>query len=264
MGYGSYDEYPMFREALAEVRAAREARRERSAAHRRMLLRFVDVALILAIGFTVFVGYGLADNRWYRIIAVEGESMRPTLVSGDAIVLTRPPAVLEPGMIVTLEVDGRVVTHRVVATDGSAFITRGDANDVDDDWRGVPVDVVGVQRARIPLLGRVLTFLAGITGSGAWQSDRVVVGGAAGGVECFGDCATSDAVDASTGDVVDADGDLTEETVVVGEDLEPPGDTVPPGEQTDESVDASTEPPPDDASTDPAVGGGGEPPGDGD
>ena len=264
MSHGSYDEHPIFREALAEVRAAREARRERSAARRRSLLRIVDVALIVAIAFTLFVGYGLANNRWYRIIAVEGESMRPTLVSGDAIVLTRPPVVLEPGMIVTLEVDGQVVTHRIVAADGSGFTTRGDANDVDDDWQGVPVDVVGVQRARIPLLGKVLTFLAGITGSGAWQSDSATVGGAARGVECFGDCATPDAVDAATTDAGDTDGEVTEETVVVESGVEPPGDAVPPHDEGDESTGDTAGTPPDDAPTDPAVGGGEEPPGDGD
>ena len=116
--------------------------------------------------------------------------MSPTLKSGDAIVLTRAPDNLEVGMIVTLEVDGQVVTHRVVKTaPNGTFTTKGDANSVADDWGESEVQVIGVQRVRIPLFGKFLTAVASIHKSNAWLVDRSTISGAADSNECFGDCA---------------------------------------------------------------------------
>ena len=83
--------------------------------------------------------------------------MEPAISRGDLIVVTPPPATIEPGMILTMGVDGRIVTHRVVSVkaDGS-LVTRGDANDLDDDWHGKPVTVYGQYLFTIPALGRVL------------------------------------------------------------------------------------------------------------
>jgi hypothetical protein len=61
-------------------------------------------------------------------------------------------------MVLTLEVDGAVVTHRVVEVrpDGS-FVTKGDANTARDDFTANTVRVVGEYRLRIPVLGSVLS-----------------------------------------------------------------------------------------------------------
>ena len=196
-----YEQDPIFRDALADVRSLRSSERHRGA-QRRTWLWLIDVTLVFAVAFSAFVGYGLANNRWYRIVAVQGASMNPTLRSGDAIVLTRPPAQLEAGMIVTLEVDGNVVTHRVVEVhDDGGFRTKGDANSVLDDWGGLDVEVVGIQRARVPFLGRLLTELTRITGSNAWQTDRATIGTSIAGAECLGACVSEDASSAPGGDV---------------------------------------------------------------
>lgn len=125
----------------------------------RRALRVAEQVLFVAVlVFVVFVAYGtFVDNRWYKIVVIEGSSMEPTLSAGDAIVLTRPPDEIEPGMILTLEVDGNVVTHRVVEVrpDGS-FVTKGDANEAADDFDGHDVRVVGEYRMRLPRLGRLL------------------------------------------------------------------------------------------------------------
>jgi signal peptidase len=112
------------------------------------------VAGILLAGFIV---YGLLDNRWYKVVAVAGGSMRPAIEPGDLIVLTRPPETIREGMILTMQINGQVVTHRVVdfRQDGS-FVTKGDANDARDDFRGLDVRVVGEVRLRIPWLGNLI------------------------------------------------------------------------------------------------------------
>jgi signal peptidase I len=113
----------------------------------------------LVVVFVVFLAYGtLVDNRWYKVVSIEGGSMEPTIHSGDAIVLSRPPDRVQEGMILTLQVEGRIVTHRVVdvRADGT-FVTKGDANQVADDFTGLDVEIVGEYRARLPLIGRVLS-----------------------------------------------------------------------------------------------------------
>jgi signal peptidase I len=114
----------------------------------------------IVVVFVVFIAYGtLVDNRWYKVVSIEGGSMAPTIASGDAIVLTRPPDRIEPGMILTLEVEGRIVTHRVVEVrDDGTFVTKGDANQIADDFSGLDVKVVGEYRARIPRVGTILSL----------------------------------------------------------------------------------------------------------
>ncbi len=144
----------------------------------------LDTALIAAVVLAVFVAYGLVNNRWYHVLVVEGGSMYPTITAGDLIVITPPPAQIEPGMILTMEVDNSVVTHRVekVNPDGT-FVTKGDANSVGDDFSGNTVGVVGQYLFRIPLIGNLLpTGDAAVAhASGAWFSALLTVGGSAEG-----------------------------------------------------------------------------------
>lgn len=128
-----------------------------AALDRAALARAAWAAAIVLIVALLLIAYGLVDNRWYRIVAINGGSMEPTIHDGDAIVILRPPERLEPGMIVTLQVDRFIVTHRIrsVAPNGS-FVTRGDANPTSDDWTGTNVRVVGVCALRLPMLGKML------------------------------------------------------------------------------------------------------------
>lgn len=131
---------------------------KRWAGLRRALRVTEQVVFAVVLVLAVLVAYGtFIDNRWYKIVVIQGSSMEPTLSAGDAIVLTPPPDEIEPGMILTLEVDGKVVTHRVteVRPDGT-FVTKGDANEAADDFSGHHVRVVGEYRMRLPRLGRLL------------------------------------------------------------------------------------------------------------
>jgi len=187
----AYEDDPIFRAALSAYRSGLSADVPDPSTVARWTRRGIDLILLVAVLVVFLIGYGLIDNRWYRIVAVQGASMTPTLRTGDAIILTRPPSDLEVGMIVTLEVEGSAVTHRVVSVgaDGT-FATMGDANSVPDDWSSRDVEVIGVQRARIPFLGKILTALAGVRASNAWLLDRIAVSGSTSGAECFGSCIT--------------------------------------------------------------------------
>jgi signal peptidase I len=134
------------------------------------LVTGVLFGLVLVAGFVL---YGMIDNRWYHVVAVEGGSMAPTIQPGDLIVITRPPARIEAGMILTLEVDGAVVTHRVVEVhDDGTYVTQGDANTTRDDFRANRVRVVGEYRFRIPWIGRLLATAQAVV-SGAFLATSV-------------------------------------------------------------------------------------------
>jgi len=111
---------------------------------RRLLRVGSSLALVAVLALVALVDGGIAGTPWYRFVSVEGGSMAPAIARGDLILVAPAPAKVEPGMILVLRVGGALVTHRVVAVnpDGT-FVTRGDANTVDDAWGGQPVTVEG-------------------------------------------------------------------------------------------------------------------------
>ncbi len=142
----------------------------------KLFSRVTTVLLVLILCFGLFLGYGLLNNRWYHVLAVEGGSMEPTISWGDLIVITKPPKELKPGMIVTMQVKDKIVTHRVLQVD--PLVTEGDANGTPDTWKPEDVRVVGVVRFWVPKLGRLLdnVRLAGLE-SNAWFRDSEWVSG---------------------------------------------------------------------------------------
>lgn len=179
----------------SEVRFGDPSRPSSPRARRRWLRHVVTATLVVTITALAFVAYGLIDNRWYQIVAIEGGSMAPTFEAGDAIVVTPAPQNLEVGMIVVLQVDGDLVTHRVVEVTDGGFRTRGDANEAADDFSEQEVAVVGLYRFRIPGLGRLLGIAAG---SGAY-----VTSGATMEMTATGECPTG--CDEVTEDVAQSD-----------------------------------------------------------
>jgi signal peptidase len=113
-----------------------------------------QVLLALLVLLLIFLAYGTIDNRWYHTIAITGGSMEPTIAFGDAIIITRPPAQLEPGMIVTIEGSGTIVTHRLLeARPDGTLVTKGDANEASEEWAPGKARVAGLYRLRVPYAG---------------------------------------------------------------------------------------------------------------
>jgi hypothetical protein len=116
---------------------------------------------------------------------IYSDSMSPALRAGDAIVITPAPTRLQPGMIVTFEVAGDLVTHRIVEiSEDGCIVTKGDANDQVDDWtdaRGRRIQLhgaAGIYRVRIPYLGYCLALpgrVLGVLSTRAELLDRETV-----------------------------------------------------------------------------------------
>lgn len=140
------------------------------------LKRGLDAILIGLMLVLLFLVYGIIPNRWYHILVVNSGSMSPTFEAGDLIVITRPPENLEAGMVLTMMINGELVTHRLVGFDPDGrLVTRGDANPAPDSWGDSEIRISGLYRFRIPYLGFAFQYLPGFgsqtTVTGSWFVD---------------------------------------------------------------------------------------------
>ena len=116
---------------------------------------FIFDLLFIAL---ILLAYG-SCNRWYKLITIDGGSMSPALRFGDAVIITRPTAIIPTGSIVTMSVDRSTVTHRLIANfQGGRPETKGDANNAPDDFSESNLKVAGIVRLRLPFIGYPIIF----------------------------------------------------------------------------------------------------------
>lgn len=113
------------------------------------------VLVVLALGFVIYVmvfsAQGKAVDIFGRsILRVVTGSMEPSLRVGDFIIIKKAdPETLAEGDIISFyseqsDIYGMLVTHRIVGRDEDGrFITRGDANPIDDRVHVSPDRIVG-------------------------------------------------------------------------------------------------------------------------
>ena len=126
----------------------------------RPFLSWIGMLILLLL---VFLAYGSVNNRFYRVVTVEGELMAPTLRYGDMMVVTphREPILLDS--IIVMNVDGSLVTHRVVGFDEVGLpVTKGDANELIDHFGNPNQSIVGIYRLRLPYMGYPLLFITNL------------------------------------------------------------------------------------------------------
>ncbi len=129
------------------------------------LNKILSIFSTFIIILLVFLAYGSIDNRWYRVVTVEGNSMSPTMWYGDLMVVTPPPAALQPNSIVVMNIAGSLVTHRLLGFDANNRpITKGDANEVVDNFTNPDLKIIGIVRFRLPGFGYPLLFLSKLLG----------------------------------------------------------------------------------------------------
>ncbi len=138
------------------------------------------VILIIALLITIIVfsserNNGVANLFGFIPMTVESDSMKPTFQQGDLIITRELDDVntLKEGDVITFWtiIDGKRVknTHRIVginqAENSRSFVTRGDANTLDDTMPAYAGDIIGKwTEFRVPGLGKALSFLRTKTG----------------------------------------------------------------------------------------------------
>jgi signal peptidase len=96
----------------------------------------------------------------YWAMAIGSDSMQPEIRTGDVVIIDKnygDVENIELGSILAFRHDGRVITHRLIATEhdasGLKIQTRGDNNNSNDAWSVRESDIVGIVRWKIPLIG---------------------------------------------------------------------------------------------------------------
>jgi signal peptidase len=112
---------------------------------------------------------------------VSGDSMEPTLRSGDFVILRRADAYAS-GDVVVYRVPqgepgaGTLVIHRIVGGSAEAgFVTQGDNKQHPDRWRPTSRDVLGSRWLVVPEAGRLI----------GWLRDPAIFASLAAGITVF-------------------------------------------------------------------------------
>jgi signal peptidase len=105
----------------------------------------------------------LSNGETYSTYTIVSGSMEPAIKRG-AIVITKKtlPEEIGPGDIIAFEFPNNpkeIIVHRVTALSGGEYITKGDANDSNDNWNLIYSDVKGKQLITIPYLGIIASKL---------------------------------------------------------------------------------------------------------
>ena len=104
--------------------------------------------LVLAGCFVTLRPAALGGPVQYVIVV--GQSMEPTLYSGDLVVIRRQDE-YAVGDIVSSETPIGPVMHRIVGGDGDeGFVSQGDNNEISDPWRPTTSEIVGKLWLRFP------------------------------------------------------------------------------------------------------------------
>ena len=123
----------------------------------KVLLSILLSGLILLNLLTIiFTNTGLSEKlHWipYAFLSVESGSMRPAINEGDLILIHSDPyESLAVGDTVTFYRNSGFITHRIIRTEGSRFVTQGLSNAVEDSSIG-PEEYIGKVLKVFPGLG---------------------------------------------------------------------------------------------------------------
>lgn len=103
----------------------------------------------------------------YEVFEVISGSMEPEIPVGSIVyVKLTDPAEIEDGEIIAFTAKGAVVIHRVVTNqkDIHTFITKGDANEMEDINEVLYSEVYGRVEKHLPVLGRVYSVYTSSSG----------------------------------------------------------------------------------------------------
>lgn len=130
--------------------------------------RIAKIFLVILMVYTVASGTLVVLNALGLIMVVEGTSMVPTYHDGDLLIIQRnmDKDKIEFGDIIIFHSPSnwnQLIVHRVIErvtiSNQSHFRTRGDNNNVADQWYVPEDNVVAVVTWNIPLLGQMLIII---------------------------------------------------------------------------------------------------------
>ena len=132
------------------------------------IVKYIGTALIVALvsvfviiaGISFFSAPDSSGLLGYKGYTVVSGSMEPEIAVGDFIIVkTEPYADVEKKDVITFQYNQELVTHRVSDKTTEGLVTKGDANNIQDQGFVTEEAYVGTQRILIPYFGYIVTFL---------------------------------------------------------------------------------------------------------
>ncbi len=124
------------------------------------------LALVFPSAIVIFIVYITSGYFHYHAIAVASGSMSPTILKGDVVIVEKINEKFENlkvGQVVAYKKDKIIVIHRlynVVKVNGEYFFyTKGDGNDLADDYKITEDMIIGTVNVRIPYIGYPTVWL---------------------------------------------------------------------------------------------------------
>ena len=118
----------------------------------KILKKVLDVFIIILILFLATY-YVLKITGRVDIFGIKTGSMEEHIHAGDYILIYRKNS-YSVGDVITYKKDGYYITHRIVNVDNDSIITKGDANNIEDDMINKD-DVVG----KVIVVGGILNII---------------------------------------------------------------------------------------------------------
>lgn len=134
------------------------------------LLLYVLMVALLLIGLYPVVArtvFGIQHPSLFGCSAavVISGSMADSIAVNDIVIIQKQDAYAE-GDIISFENGNMLITHRIIAQEDGAFITKGDANNTADPFPVSPPQIAGKVVLIIPKLGVMIQFFNTPAGRG--------------------------------------------------------------------------------------------------
>ena len=129
---------------------------------KKVLKRILYILVIVILGIIIILNLCSLSNMslfGYRIFKIATGSMEPYLKVGD-VVLIKDYDEYKVSDVITYKKDNAYITHRILYSEGNEIVTRGDANNTNDE----PIkkdSVVGKVILKLP----IVTFVTYLTGN---------------------------------------------------------------------------------------------------
>ena len=118
---------------------------------------------LFGIGLILTLAANLNVLGGYRHLIVQSGSMEPTIMTGDVIVIAKANDYQKNDVITFQDVEGEITTHRIdevrKVDGGKEYMTKGDANRVQDNDVIFEREIMGKVVFTIPKLGYFIYFL---------------------------------------------------------------------------------------------------------
>jgi signal peptidase len=120
---------------------------------------------VAVLGYNLYVsaarasGQALPKALGFSSAVIISGSMSGAIEVDDVVIARERPGYAVGDVILFLDSEGTIVCHRIVGQTGGGFITKGDANNVEDEQGVAPGCVLGKVIWKLPRLGVIQRYV---------------------------------------------------------------------------------------------------------